>query len=236
MAKRNRAAMHIETGRVRTEMLRPGNRHGGEGFVDFIKIDIVNLHASLLQRLLRPRNGGFQHDNRIAADNRHVMDAGKRLDAKRLEAPLIDDHDARRTVADLRGGRRRDGATFGEKLHVLDRLKARIEADTFVNLVDFLRAILERHFHGNDFSIEKTRLRRLDRLLVAVEAKFIKLVLGEAVLLGHHLGAGKLAELDVRVALFNVRALVEAEAVLEWQRDRHANRHARYASDACRDG
>src|SRR5690606_2002595 len=84
MTKRNRAAMHVETGLVRTEMLRPGDRHRGEGFVDFIKIDIVDLHASLLQRLLRTWNGRFQHDDRVATNNRHVMDAGKRLDAKRL--------------------------------------------------------------------------------------------------------------------------------------------------------
>ena len=90
-----------------------------------------------------------------------------------------------------------------------------------------LLSAAERH----DFLIEETGLRRLDGLLVAVVAIFIELVLRETILLRHHFGARELAELDVRVTLFHVRALVDAEAVLERQRDRHAHRHARHAFD-----
>ena len=60
----------------------------------------------------------------------------------------------------------------------------------------------------------------------------VEFVFGEAVFLRHHLRAGELAELDVRIALLDVRALVVAKAVLGRQRRGEAHRHPRHRLDA----
>jgi hypothetical protein len=67
---------------------------------------------------------------------------------------------------------------------------------------------------------------------VAPETELVQLVLGQAVLLGHHFGAHELAELDVGIALFHPRALRHAEALLGGQADRQAHGHAAHALDA----
>ena len=94
MAERDRTAIDIETCRIGIELLQPCDRHGGEGFVDFVKVDVVDLHTGFGQRLFGARDRSFEHDDRIAAHHCHVMHARERLDAKLLEAFFIDDHDA----------------------------------------------------------------------------------------------------------------------------------------------
>jgi hypothetical protein len=89
-----------------------------------------------------------------------------------------------------------------------------VEADALVDVVGILGAVgagdLERH----DLLLEVTGLRRRDRALMAVVGVFVELILRQAVLLGHHLGAGELAEHDVRIPRLDARALVIAKAVL----------------------
>ena len=75
------------------------------------------------------------------------------------------------------------------------------------------RAIGAGDLQRNDLVLELVGLRGGDRALVAVIGIFVELILREAVLLGHHLRAGELAELDVGIALLDVRALVVAKTV-----------------------
>jgi hypothetical protein len=49
---------------------------------------------------------------------------------------------------------------------------------------------------------------------VAAIGELVEVVFGEAVFLRHHFRAGKLAELDVGIALLDIRALVVTKAVL----------------------
>ena len=83
-----------------------------------------------------------------------------------------------------------------------------VEADAFVDVVGVGRAVGAGDLQRNDLVLELAGLRRGDRALVAVVGVLVELVLGQAVLLRHHFGAGELAELDVRIALLDVRALV----------------------------
>src|SRR3546814_1863200 len=53
----------------------------------------------------------------------------------------------------------------------------------------------------HDLVVERASLGGGDRALRAFQRELIELCLGEAVLLGHHLGADELAELDVRITL-----------------------------------
>jgi MFS family permease len=54
MPQRNRAAIDVEPRPDRPPTsLQPGHRHRGEGLVDLEQVDVVDLHAGLLQRALR---------------------------------------------------------------------------------------------------------------------------------------------------------------------------------------
>ena len=63
----------------------------------------------------------------------------------------------------------------------------------------------------------------------ALSREFVEFVLGQVVLVRHHFGADELAELDVRVALFHLRALVVTEPGLGGEDARRAHRHARHS-------
>ncbi len=233
MAQRDGAAIDVQPRRIGAGRLQPGQRHRGEGLVDFEQVDVVDLHAGALQRLLGRRQRRFQHDHRIAADHGHVDDARQRLHAQRLEPVLVDDHHARGAVADLAGGRRRQLAAFGiDQLHALHAFQRHIEADAFVDGVHLRLAVGGGDFQRQDLVLEGAGLGRGDGLLLAVIAELVELVLRQVVFLGHHLGAHELAELDAGITLFLVRALGAAEAVLGRQHHRQAHRHAAHAFHA----
>jgi len=79
------------------------------------------------------------------------------------------------------------------------------------------RAVGAGDLQRNDLVLEFSRLRRRDRALVALIGIRIEIVFGEVVFLRHHFSAGELAELDVRIALLHVRALVVPKAVFRRQ-------------------
>ena len=86
------------------------------------------------------------------------------------------------------------------------------------------RVISQRH----DLVLESAGLCCRDRALMAVVGIFVEFVLRQPVFLRHHLGAGELAEHDVRIFLLDARALVGAEAVLRRQLRGEAHRHPRH--------
>ena len=81
---------------------------------------------------------------------------------------------------------------------------------------------LDRH----DLASNAPRLVAAIALWWLSSAIAVELVLREAVLLRHHLGAHELAELDAGIALLDPRALRRAEPVLGGQLDGRAHRHA----------
>ena len=159
-------------------------------------------------------------------------DAGHRLDAQGLQAPLIDDHHARRAVADLAGGGGGQHAVLVQQLHGGHAFAGAFEADAFVDQVHFLGPVGQRDLDGQDLRGEGAALGRGDGLLVARKAVVVELLAGHAVLLGDHLSALELAELNARIALGLAGAHRMAKARLVGQDDRGAHRHAAHALDA----
>lgn len=52
MAERDGSAIDIQLCRIGPNRPQPGERYRCECFIDFIKIDVVDLHAGALERLL----------------------------------------------------------------------------------------------------------------------------------------------------------------------------------------
>ena len=67
VAQGDGAAIDVQLVGVDPEALQGGDRDGGEGFIDFEDVDVLDLHASLLQGALGGRKRGFQHDHRVMA-------------------------------------------------------------------------------------------------------------------------------------------------------------------------
>ena len=133
MAQRDRAAIHIQTLAIGTSGLEPGQRHRGKRLIDLEQIDVVDLHAGLLERTLGGRQGRFEHDHRIMADQRHVMHACQGREAQRFEATLVDHQQAGRAVADLAGVGRGNCTAFLKDLDRRDAGQAGIETDAFID-------------------------------------------------------------------------------------------------------
>ncbi len=95
------------------------------------------------------------------------MDARQRLDAERLEAAFVDDHDAGGAVADLAGAGRRVLAVLGDQLDALDAVEAGIEADALVDVVGVGRVVGAGDLQRNDLVLELAGLGRGNRALVA---------------------------------------------------------------------
>ena len=160
------------------------------------------------------------------------MDARQRLHAERLESFVVDDHDAGGAVGDLTGRRRGDAAAFLQQLHAANRFETRIEANTFVDAMQFFAAVGQRDLDRQHFGFERAALGGGDRALMTVECVLVEHVFRQVELLRHHLGAHELAELDVGIAFFHLRALRRAEAVLRRQLRGQAHRHAAHAFHA----
>jgi len=214
VAQRNGTPVDVELGRVGAGVQQPGQRHRGEGFVDFEQVDVVDLHAGLLQRMRGRRQRRFEHDHRVAADHRHVVDARQRLDAQRLEPLLVDHHHAGRAVADLAGVGRRDVAAFTQRLHAGDAFERGLHADALVGrvLVAAAAAVGQTHVDRHHLGLERTFERGRTRALMAQQREAVELFLRQLVLLGDHLRAHELAEVRAGETLADHRAHVVAQA------------------------
>ena len=231
------ATVDVQALRVGAQHLGPGHGHRGKGFVDFVQVDVVERQAGFFQRALRGGDGRLQHDDGVIAHHRHVVDAGQRLHAQRLQALFVDDHHAGRAVADLarRGGRQ--AAVFADELDARDGLDGGVHADAFVHRVHLAgaRAVQHARFQRQDFALEAARFGGGLGALVAQQGKGVHFVFAEAVLLGDHFGADELAELGVVETLVHGLAHVVAQAFFGGQRGRRAHGHARHGLDATGD-
>ena len=84
-------------------MLRPCERHWREGFVDFVKINLANLHARALQGTVSREQWFFEHDHWIACGYRQIMNPRDWRQAVLLERRLRHDQHCRCAVANLAG-------------------------------------------------------------------------------------------------------------------------------------
>src|SRR5690606_6656966 len=145
VAEGDGAAVDVQLVRVRAGGVQPGHRHRREGLVDLEQVDVVDLHARPLERPLGRRQRRFQHDHRVVAQHRQVVDAGQRRQVQLLQRLFRDDHHARGAVADLAGGGGGDRPAFLQQLHALDAFEADVEADALVDRVIALGAVLVLH-------------------------------------------------------------------------------------------
>jgi hypothetical protein len=121
-------------------------------------------------------------------------------------------------------------------LQQLDRanaLQAGVSADAFVSGVHFASGLTfgVEDRHRQDFVFEGARLGRRGGTLVAEQGVAVEIVFAQAVFLGHHLGADKLAEHLVVVALVDLGALVETHVGFLRQHGGAEHGHAGHGLD-----
>jgi hypothetical protein len=89
------------------------------------------------------------------------------------------------------------------------------------------------HCHGKDFVLECTRLGGRCCALVAEQGVLVEFVFAQAVFLGHHFCADKLAENLIVVALVDVGALVKTHVGFLRQHRGAEHGHAGHGLDTC---
>ena len=177
MTERDRPAVDVQSVRVGTQLFQPGLGHTRKGLVHFIQVDIFDAHPGLGQRAAGGVDRGLQHDHRVLTKHTHVMDAGQRRDAQRLQSTFADHHDARRAVTDLRGGCRRQPSGLADQADATDALQRGIKADALIGSVQLGGPIRRRDRHRHDLGPERPGLRRRPGPTLAFIAKGVQFVL-----------------------------------------------------------
>ena len=72
MTQRNGATVGVDARHVGPDLLGPGQHHRGKGFVDFHDVDVVDREPGALEQPARGRDRPFEHQHRIAADERRL--------------------------------------------------------------------------------------------------------------------------------------------------------------------
>ena len=75
----------------------------GEGFVDFVAVELGEPAARTVERSAGGADRLVEHDHRVAAGNRQMVDARDRGQAVLLQRPLTTNQHARSAVANLAG-------------------------------------------------------------------------------------------------------------------------------------
>ena len=215
------------------QRLLPRQWDGGKRLVHFIQVDVVQLHAGLLQSQLRGWHGGLQHDDWVMAQNRHVMNARQGLHIQATQPALVDDQHTTRTITHLAGVGRRDQAALLKQFDVLNAFKRRLEANAFIDGMHILgkRTARVAYRHRQYFPLEPARLAGRCRALMALQGKTVQRFLVQAVLARHHFCAYELAEHGFAESTRNGRAMVVAKPRLLRERTGTAHGHAGHGLD-----
>ena len=213
------------------QIFHPGERNRRKGFVHFIGIDILNLHACFLQRLFGRKQRLFEHDDRVTRGYRNMVDARTRRQAMILQCLFGNNQRSRGAIANLRAGGCGDGAALLQQLHASNAFERRVKTDAFIDKVHFL-AFGRFNLNADNFTLEMPSLGRRLGAAVAFQRKGIEIILGEAVLLDDHFSAGELAEHDAGEFFFEPGRFIMAKAFLHEQCRDRTHRHARHAFDA----
>src|SRR5574338_384505 len=132
VAERDRAAVHVHLREVRAELLLPGEDDARERLVDLDEVDLVELHAGLLQRVARRRDRGRQHVDGVVGAHAQMVDARPRLEPVVLQRALGGHEQRGRAVGDLARDRRREAPTGRERLQLSHLLEARVAPRSLV--------------------------------------------------------------------------------------------------------
>src|SRR5947208_912155 len=123
--ERDRAAVHVELLVGYPELAYRGEHLRGERLVQLHQVEVVDGKARALERLACGRHGPDAHVRRVDAGGRARHDARQRLAAQLPGAPLGADHEARRTVGQLRRVAGPHGPTLSEDRPQLRQLPER---------------------------------------------------------------------------------------------------------------
>mmetsp|Transcript_5920 Transcript_5920/g.23451 ORF Transcript_5920/g.23451 Transcript_5920/m.23451 type:complete len:333 (+) Transcript_5920:33-1031(+) len=217
VAERHGRAANVQLVLVGAQRLCPGARHRREGLVDLVQVHVGQGEPRFREHILGRRDGTLEHHDGVRAGQREPDDARARLGAlallaQVLQAALVDDHDGRRAVGDLRGGTRREHAARRHGFELGEFLDCRSRAQTLVLGVQVRAPVLVLDLDGHDLVVEGAPGVRLGAALVRACGHRIQLGAAEVVLLGKHLGARELRELFARVVRLDALG-VEREAV-----------------------
>src|SRR5215813_13266623 len=72
MTQRNGATVGVDARHIGPDLLSPGQHHRSKGLVYFHDVDIVDRETNALEQPTRGRDRPFEHQHRIAADERRL--------------------------------------------------------------------------------------------------------------------------------------------------------------------
>ena len=114
VAESDRAAIDVQSVAVKMQIAVAGQHLGGEGFVQFNQIKILEPPSTFREQLLHGGNGTDSHHPRVNSSCRIVRNARQGLD-RRSRGPLLRNQDQRGgCIGDTRGVSRRDRPALGE--------------------------------------------------------------------------------------------------------------------------
>ena len=176
MADGDRAAVHVDLGRIPAEALVDRAGLCGEGFIGFDEIEVLHGPAGLLERLAGCRNGARAHDRGIDTGVRPRDDARERLDAALVGFLERHEHHRRRAVVDAGGVRRGNRAFLVEgRTQLRDGLERDAVLDVLVIGNDHV-ALARLDRHRNDLVLEAARLPRRLGLVLRSNRELVLLV------------------------------------------------------------
>ena len=157
MAHGDGAAIDVHPVVVDVEGLHVTQDHGGEGLIEFEKIDIGKRHSGLFQELFGHIHRAGEHQRRIGADIGECLDAGAGLDAHRLAARLRTDQHGGSAID--------DAGRIAGVVDVVDALDFRVGHDAD----GFEAAHFTRHLEGRIERGQRLHVGAGAHMLVAVE-------------------------------------------------------------------
>ena len=228
MAKRNRAAIHVNAAAVAAGMLQPSQRHRGECFIDFIQVNIADFHAGAGKGAVGREQGFFEHDDRITRRNGQIHNPRARRQVVVFQRLFRHNQHSRCTIANLAGIGRRNRPAVLQQLDRSDAFGRRIIPDAFIEHVNFC-ALRGFDLYADNLFAKRTSLGSRFGAHVRFVSILVKVLTGEAVFLGDHFCANKLAKHDTRIGFLQTRAFVIAQALFHEQHRGRTHRNARHA-------
>ncbi len=188
MADGDGTAVNVHLGRIKLQFLDHTQRLGGEGFVRFDKVQILDRPTGLFQRAGRGRDRAGAHDGRIHTGGRPRGDAGQRFQTAPGGFLGAHQHQGCRPVVDARGVGCRDRAILGEgRTQLLHGLDGGTVADVFV-LIDNDVALAVRYGDRDDLVSEFAGLLCGLGLVLAGDGELVLFVAAQFPLVSNVLG------------------------------------------------